>query len=67
MPHYEETEYGFDYGCARINRLCSDDEKGWVVLGITTPKRHVQVYITKTGKIRIYSNGEWTPPEMKGT
>ena len=57
---FEELKYGFKYGAAKVTRLCSDDKKGWVTLGIETPKQTIQVYVTKTGKIRIHdSDGEW--------
>ncbi len=54
---YEETQYGFIYGGATVERLCSDAKKGWVVLGIATkkyPKWQLQIYVTKTGKVRIW-------------
>ena len=65
--HYEETQYGFDYGSAKLTRCCSDEKKGWVVLRIETPKysghKALQIYVTKTGKIRIHDeHGEWKPP-----
>jgi hypothetical protein len=57
---YEELQYGFQYGAAKVTRLFSDKKKGWVTLGIETPKQTIQVYVTKTGKIRIHdSDGEW--------
>ena len=67
MLHYEETKYGFDYGAAKVTRLSSDDKKGWVTLGVETPKhtgtKCIEIYVTKTGKVRIHdSRGEWTPP-----
>ena len=52
--NYQETKYGFDYGAAKIERKCSDDKKGWVCLGIETPKATLSVYVTKTGKVRIH-------------
>lgn len=61
--HYRETQYGFEWGAARIERLFKDDKKGWVTFGILTAKESIQVYITKTGKVRIHSHGEWTPPK----
>lgn len=64
--HYEETEYGFEFGAAKVTRLTSDTEKGWVVIKIETPKyknNGLQIYVTKTGKIRIFSNGEWEKVE----
>ena len=61
--HYQETTYGFEFGSAKVERIFSDKAKGWIVIGIETPKhpKHsFQVYITKTGKIRIFDkDGEW--------
>lgn len=54
MIHYRETQYGFEYGAAKVERLCSDEKKGWIVVGVTTPKGQAQVYVTKTGKLRVY-------------
>lgn len=70
MIHYEETKCGFEFGSAKIERWISDKEKGWVVLGLGTPKYYsdqaIQIYVTKTGKVRISdSRGEWTPPQCK--
>ena len=68
--HYAETTYGFEYGAAKVTRCMSDDRKGWVVLCVDTPKHSghgaIQIYVTKTGKVRIHSEGgEWTPPKAK--
>jgi hypothetical protein len=52
--HYKETQYGFEYGSAKVTRIHSDTEKGWVVIGIQTPKGIIEVYATKTGKIRVW-------------
>lgn len=65
---YEETQYGFNYGAAEITRMFSDDDKGWVTIGCRTPKHKgqegIQIYVTKTGKVRIHDhNGEWTAPK----
>lgn len=51
---YEETQYGFNYGPIEIERVCSDEEKGSVVILLRTKKQRVQVYVTKTGKIKLY-------------
>lgn len=56
VMHYKETKYGFEYGAARIERAVSDDKRGWVVLDLETPKRKLSIYITKTGKVRIFDN-----------
>jgi len=52
--NYRETEYGFEWGLAKITRVFSDEKKGWVTLRIKTPKEDLQIYITKTGKVRVY-------------
>lgn len=62
--HHLETRYGFEYGSCRVERMCSDEKKGWVILNVFTPKVKdgVQIYVTKTGKIRVYAKGgEWLP------
>ena len=55
--HYAETKYGFDYGSAKITRCFSDDKKGWVTILVETPKHKggnaLQIFVTKTGKVRI--------------
>ncbi len=60
---YEELKYGFRYGAAKVTRLFSDEDKEWVTLGLETPKRTLQIYVTKTGKVRIHDHGgkEWFP------
>lgn len=63
MIHYKETPYGFEYGAAKIERTFSDTKRGWVVISITTPKVDLQVYVTKTGRVRIHDGArkEWKP------
>ena len=63
---YKETKYGFDWGAAQITRGFSDERQGWVTLILETPKYTknggMQIYVTKTGKVRVYdSQGEWLP------
>lgn len=53
MIPFRETEFGFDYGAAKITRMCSDEKKGWIILRVETPKTDVQIYVTKTGKVRV--------------
>jgi hypothetical protein len=55
--HYTETKYGFEYGAAHVDRLTDDERKGWVVIGVTTPRHALQLYITKTGHVRIFESG----------
>ena len=66
MTHYKETKYGFEFGSAIIERCISD--KGWVTVSIKTPKHlnpPIAVYVTKTGKVRIFCKGEWKNMEVK--
>ena len=65
--HFQPTQYGFEYGSASITRIHSNAEKGWVILGIDTPQKKLQAYISKTGRIRILEqNGsEWKQPEAQ--
>lgn len=64
--HFKETQYGFEWGNAKITRLFSDEKKGWVIFGLESDKykgnEGIQIYITKTGKVRIHSKSEWIPP-----
>ena len=65
--HYRETTYGFEWGASKVERGCSDKKQGWVTLIITTPKYEngIQVYITKTGKVRVSANNkEWMAKEQ---
>ena len=69
--HYKETKYGFEYGDAKISRFFDNEEKGWVTLGLESSKHsgpnHIQLYVTKTGKVRIFSkDGEWFPVKKEG-
>lgn len=52
------TEYGFTYGSAEITRMHTDTKTGAVYLGIKTPKADMQIYITKTGKVRIFNGSK---------
>lgn len=57
-------EFGFEFGPVEITRACADDKKGWVLLMLKTKKHPngIQVYVTKTGKVRVHSEkGEWLP------
>lgn len=52
---YGELPWGFQFGSAVITRTCSDQKKGWVVITLDTPKGSWDLYVTKTGKVRIYN------------
>lgn len=64
--NFGETRFGFDYGSARVERITSDEKRGWVyiqVYGMRGAKvqSDIQVYVTKGGKIRVFSRdgSEW--------
>lgn len=59
----ELTPYGFKFGAATVHRMCSDDRKGWAVISVETPRQNLQIYVTRTGKVRIHDkeSKEWTP------
>ncbi|NLX97592.1 MAG: hypothetical protein GXY83_15600 [Rhodopirellula sp.] len=61
------TQYGFDWGPVKVERCFSDDKKGWVTLLLKTKKHPhgIQIYITKTGKVRVFGDGEWLPWKAK--
>jgi hypothetical protein len=50
------TQYGFEWNGHLIERWCSDEKKGWVIVGVTTKKQRLQIYITKTGKVRVFDS-----------
>jgi len=53
------TPHGFDFGAASVTATCSDEKKGWVIVSLCTPKEQLQIYVTKTGKVRIHDkNGK---------
>ena len=55
---YEPTHYGFNYGAAEVTRVASDEKLGWVYIGVVSPKGQATIYVTRTGKIRIYLDGK---------
>jgi len=68
---YEETKYGFNYGAAEITRLFSRADDNSVCLNLKTPKGELQIYVTKTGKVRIFDyhgkGKEWQGTLTKST
>jgi hypothetical protein len=56
---YKEIEYGFKFGDAIVERHSADAEGG-VIIRIKTSKIWIQIYVTKEGEIRIFSDyAEW--------
>ena len=63
-----DTPYGFEWGPVKVERAFSNIKAGWVTLLLKTKKYPlgIQVYVTKTGKIRVFADGrEWKPEEAK--
>jgi hypothetical protein len=62
----KETPYGFSWGPMNIERVVSDEAKEWVVVNVESKKHCVQVYVTKTGKIRVwFDHKELTDPKCR--
>ena len=53
---YAEIDFGFQFGAAKVTRCMSDTRTGWFVIAVDTPKAHVQGYVTKTGKVRVFTD-----------
>ena len=54
--NFKEIDYGFEFGAATVRRCFADNVKGWVVIEIKTPKSELQIYVTKTGKVRVHKD-----------
>ena len=50
-----ETNYGFIYGAATVER-CFSLKQGHVMIALRTPKAVLDIYVTKTGKVRIFDH-----------
>ena len=58
----ELRQSGFKFGAAEIIAMCADEKKGWSVTSVVTPRAVIDIYVTKTGKIRVHSGiVEWKP------
>ena len=58
----EFTPRGFNYGAAEIEGMFAHDS-GAVTILVTTPKGTAQVYVTRTGKIRLWLGRDEAKPE----
>jgi hypothetical protein len=59
MIEYKETKYGFKWGDCEVQRFFSDSKKCWVCIGIKTSNKPIyQIYVTKTGKVRIFKDNK---------
>jgi hypothetical protein len=57
IMNFAHTKYGFAWGGLTIERLASDDKTGWVVIALNTDKAKLQIYVSKSGIVRISENG----------
>jgi hypothetical protein len=56
MIHFADIPYGFEFGSAKVIRQMSDEKKGWVMMDVKTSRADIQIYVTKTGKVRLFNN-----------
>jgi hypothetical protein len=56
--NFKQLQYGFEWGGMTVCRISSELSKGWVVLQVSSAKTNIEIYCTKTGKIRIYRDGK---------
>ena len=59
----ELTQFGFRWGVTEVTRLAELPEDRGIAMSVTTPRRKIEVYVTKTGLVRVFSPGgqEWKP------
>jgi len=50
------TPYGFEWGAANVLR-CFEHE-GRVCMKVDTPRASLEIYVTKTGLIRVWKDGK---------
>lgn len=55
MNPLKNTSFGFKWGPVEITRRSSDQKRGWIALDLKTNKQILHIYITKTGKVRVYN------------
>ena len=67
--HFKNTEYGFEWGAAKITRIAQDEDTGRVVIGLETPKYkghdNIQIYVSKTGKVKVHKLEKVTFHKLK--
>lgn len=67
MTHYAETQFGFDWGAAKLSRCLSDDRYGVVITIATTGNQVVNIRVTPGGRIRVGSIGRRRIKRIPGT
>lgn len=54
------TEFGFQFGPALVERCCSLPGER-VMVTVKTPRAELDIYVTRTGLIRVFTKGkEWS-------
>lgn len=56
LAQKDAKDYGFNYGPVAVTRIAKYENTGAVVIGIDTAKVGLQVYVTKTGKVRFFKD-----------
>ena len=46
------TQFGFDWGAAKVERVCQ--HKGEVILSVKTPRQELEIRVTPSGLIRTW-------------
>lgn len=67
--HYKETQYGFEYGAAKVTRIHGEEKTGVVHLDVETAKEVIQLRVTKSGLIRTLGVQKIirSPPDSSST
>lgn len=52
--HYKEVDYGFEWGSAKFTRTVS--ERGWVLMEVSTPRTSINIYVTRSGMIKVFGS-----------
>ena len=58
---FAETQFGFQWGGGEIKRVCDIEKTGAVILALETKRTELEIYVTRTGKVRVVTHGgnEW--------
>jgi len=59
---YSETEFGFIWGPAEVIRCMTDKNSGSVIIAISSRRDCIDIHVSKSGTIRVFSSaGQWVP------
>jgi hypothetical protein len=57
------TQYGFQFGAANVSQLVED--KGAVIMSVTTKRQAIEIYVTPSGLIRVSEKRKPYPHELE--